>query len=410
MYSRNIANAATSAVLLMLAGQAVSAPYQFITLGGTTGGDTYTSAINDFGQVVGGTSEYVAGYGNVYRATKWSNGVATDLGTSTTVYYPNGYYTTPYTSRWSESINNLGQVAGAQDVVYSGNIGGRHAVVWSGNKTTELTTGTTADAYSHAYGLNNKGGVVGESYYSASGQTHATLWNGGQTTDLGALSSTGRSTAMAVNDKNQIAGYSGVASGQIHATTWIGNQMTDLGTLGGLNSFAYAINNAGLVAGISNIAYTDFNYQHAVVWNGTYAIDLTPTVELGGGSRADAINSYGQVVGAVWNADYQQHATLWNGTTAIDLNSQLAAEDAAAGWVLYTATGINDKGWISGNAYNTFTGATRGFMMSLAESDSTSVDYSYMFAAPAVPEPATHAMALMGLAVFAAGLARKTAA
>jgi probable HAF family extracellular repeat protein len=161
---------------------------------------------------------------------------------------------------------------------------------------------------------------------------------------------------------------------------WNGATATDLGTLGGTESYAAAINTAGQVAGY---AYTDSGAYHATVWNGTTATDLGT---LGGThSEARAINTAGQVAGYAYTANNAaQHATVWNGTTATDLNSFLDASTVSAGWVLYQATGINDNGWIVGNAYNSRLFENHAFLLSVT----------------AVPEAETYAMMLAGLGLM----------
>jgi len=63
------------------------------------------------------------------------------------------------------------------------------------------------------------------------------------------------------------------------------------------------------------------------------------------------MNNMGQVVGSSFTTgNSANHATLWNGTTAFNLNSFLDATTIDAGWVLTAAKGINDNGWIVGNA------------------------------------------------------------
>ena len=220
-------------------------------------------------------------------------------------------------------------------VVLSGSALSAHAASYT---FTDLgTLGGYANSYATA--INNAGQVAGSSWTDNNDDVYrATLWNGTTPTDLGTLGGTRRSSmANAINDAGQVAGWSGTANGSTHATVWNGTTATDLGTLGGYSSEAFAINNAGQVVGWS---YTADDPRH-------------PS---------------------------SSHATLWNGTTATDLNSVLDASTVSAGWVLDRATGINDNGWIVGNASNSLLGIQ-----------------SHAFLLTPVPEAETWAMMLAGL-------------
>lgn len=219
--------------------------------------------------------------------------------------------------------------------------------------TLTLLMGTQGDGTSFANAINNAGQVVGNSYpylsdFSPFPQSHATLWNGTTATNLGTPG--GGSFALAINNAGQVAGVQGN-----HATLWNGTTATDLGTLGGPTSVAYDINDAGKVVGDADInIYRDF---HATVWNGTTATDLGT---LSGGTRSSAldINNADQIVGYSWTTDASTdplgipttHAILWNGTTMTDLNSLLDLDAVSEGWTVTQATGINDQGWIVGDA------------------------------------------------------------
>ena len=85
--------------------------------------------------------------------------------------------------------------------------------------------------------------------YALSGTVHAqTAW---VPTDLGTLGGH-NSYARGINNAGQVVGDSQVASGATHAFLWSAvSGMVDLGTLGGTNSYARAINDAGQVVGYS---------------------------------------------------------------------------------------------------------------------------------------------------------------
>jgi probable HAF family extracellular repeat protein len=124
----------------------------------------------------------------------------------------------------------------------------------------------------------------------------------------------------------------------VRATLWNGSTTTDLGTLGGSDSIATGINNAGQMVGYANTS-----------------------------------------------GDQQQHATVWNGGIATDLNSFLDVATVSAGWILTQANAINDQGWIVGTAQNSVTGAQHAYLLT---------------ATAPVPEPESYALLLVGLGVL----------
>jgi probable HAF family extracellular repeat protein len=95
--------------------------------------------------------------------------------------------------------------------------------------------------------------------------------------DLGTLIGGTYSQGLGVNDAGQVAGFSEIAGSVArHAflytgTPGAGGLMHDLGTLGGMQSQGEAINNAGQVVGWSEIAGSTI--RHAFLYTGTPGVD-----------------------------------------------------------------------------------------------------------------------------------------
>jgi probable HAF family extracellular repeat protein len=223
----------------------------------------------------------------------------------------------PYASHvYVVAVNDLGQVVG---YAYEPGFPHSEAVLW-----TEGGTGGppenpqlrglgnfAGDDYWHsseAYGLNNRGQVVGW----ANGTDilldpwHAFVWQAGTMTDLGTLEPYGWGTSMArsITDTGLIAGWSQTApgdslSGNPHAFVYdlASSQLVDVGVD---ESWANSINAAGQVVG----AYTSASGEkHALYWDAAVGgRDLHELVSAGGSiSEAASINDAGLVVG--WGTD-----------------------------------------------------------------------------------------------------------
>lgn len=371
--SLSVVRLLAAGILLAGASHAKASVYSFIDLGVISNGiDSFAYGINNAEQTTGAVFTSMK---NGSTGVRWDGALPSILGTLGGSNYAQG-----------NAINSAGQVVGWSTTASHQN----HATLWNGTTPTILGT-LPGGADSEALAINSSGVVVGWSENNK-GDDRATLWNQNGAQDLGTIQPGGReSTATGINDAGQIAGYSDITTADgktTHATKWINGQAVDLGTLeGGSSSYAYAINNVGQVAGYS---YTADYTAHATLWNGTTAIDLGT---LGGtDSSAYGINNVGQVVGWAQNENYETRATLWNGTTATDLNSYLAPSAVEAGWYLYEARGINDRGSIVGLAFNFASGTHNAFLLSTVSP---------------VPEPETYVMLLIGLGVVAFMIRRK---
>jgi probable HAF family extracellular repeat protein len=162
--------------------------------------------------------------------------------------------------KWSEAlaINARGQVVGwsyRSDEL-------RHAFLWQDGK---MSRGKLPGGYM-AVAINNRGLAVGLCLgreYAA----RACLWQNGKVRDLRILRHGDRGRALAVNDRGQVVGRTGVGppSGKHHAFVWQDGRLTDLGGLRtGDWSAATAINDQGQIIGISKPTRVD--PSHAVLW------------------------------------------------------------------------------------------------------------------------------------------------
>ncbi len=131
---------------------------------------------------------------------------------------------------------------------------------------------------------------------------------------------------------------------------------------------AAAINNHNLVVGASGSNSTSGEFSHAFLYD--YSADtLLDLGTLNGGltSSAADINEHNQVVGSSWLVTQltsvydpaQYHAFLWENGAMSDLNTLLPA--GSSGWILTTATAINDNGDIVGSGL--LNGQVHGFLL-----------------------------------------------
>lgn len=167
--------------------------------------------------------------------------------------------------------------------------------------------------------------------------------------DLGTLGGSD-SSAQALNDSDQVAGWAETADGQRHAFLYNAGVMQDLGTLvGGSNSYATAINERGQVAGYSGI--NAFGPQFPEVDQG-FIWDQDGMKSLGalfcpcsyndryGKSGGYGINDQGWVTGdsETVRGNWVMHAMLWRAGSVDDLGG------GAGDWAISRLFDINDGG------------------------------------------------------------------
>ena len=174
--------------------------------------------------------------------------------------------------------------------------------------------------------------------------------------------------ATAINDRGQVVGISGTCDQAVgrfsaaHAVLWEDGRVTDIGNLGGTTwNTPMAINQRGDAVGFASEPGTDpDNPQlHAFLWTRRDGIRDLGALPGDVYSEAHGINERRQVVGVSCDAAGNCRAFLWQDGVMTDLNALVAPGYTG---LLTTAQDIDDRGAITGRAFDPSTGARPAFL------------------------------------------------
>jgi len=266
------------------------------------------------------------------------------------------------------AINGTGDVAGssrARDA--SGAPTGVHGFLHRGGAMYDI--GVPAPSNTVQINAMGSAGTIAASGDFGMGY----LWKDGQWSPMNF-----HGTPQAINAFDQVVGHFPLGAGE-RAFLYANGHAEELGTLGGLNSRANAINDAGLVVGSSTLAGE--SATHAFIYENGAMRDLGT---LGGTySTASAINSQGIVVGKSTDASGRTLAFIYDAggmrpllnmpgaQSAIGISDRGAVvgliddgaflydsgaftrldqlpEVRAAGWAAIFPVAVNERGWITG--------------------------------------------------------------
>jgi probable HAF family extracellular repeat protein len=315
---------------------------QILDLGTMGGISSAAYAINDSGLIVGSSvvlcPDPCPFDDAPTHAFVWQNGVFTDLGTL------------GGESSNANAINGVGAIVGSADPAGTET---DVATLWQNGQVTNL--GTFGGPGSVAYGINANGVIVGTADQPEGQFIRFTgfQWQNGNMTSLGVLSGGDWSVAQGINAAGVIVGQGTNSFGAIRALVWRNGKIRDLGNLAGGSPTAFAVANAINDAN-QIVGYSDFEraggIQHAFIWEKGKMTDLgiAPGVPPGSATQAYGINNAGQVVGSMTAPGFFAHGVLWNQGTAIDLGVLPKGN-------VSIAYGINSTAQIVGTANTTGT-------------------------------------------------------
>ena len=329
-----------------------SARYSVVDLGSRRA-ESVASDVNDAAQVVGYATGVADGNDDTARPVFFEEEHTVDLPTF------GGEYSEAF------AVNDSGQVVGVSEISATSS----RPFMFASDALIDL--GTLGGSFGAARDINNGGLVVGQANGPGDAFTHAFAYRDGVMTDIGLMVESDWSEAHAVNDAGQIVGFYETGEDGPEGLVLIKRafvfdgqtfQALPLGGAAVSDAAAADINEVGQIVGYFRTSAGDL---HAFQYEQGVTQDLG-TLPGGRRSSANAINGRGLAVGDAEAAGGEQHAVVYEGGAPLDLNTLIPAD---SGWVLQSATGINDAGQIVGYGVVQGSADLRAFLLTLAGAD-----------------------------------------
>jgi probable HAF family extracellular repeat protein len=271
---------------------------QMVNLGVVNADDFQSAAVdlNALGHAVG-TSTLKNGFA---RAALFRNGSAIGLTPELPPYEGDSF---------ASAINDDGHIVGAID---EQSIWVHRGILWANGTRTDL--GDLGGGWTRPADINNAGQVVGVSGTSVElGVPRAFLWQNGGMTDLGVVEGDHESAASAINADGVIVGTSGRIDETYEQRPFI-YENGAMRAIPVQSSEAYAtdINDAGVVVGIMRTSGASSPY-HAWIYADGVVTNLNSLVPTGSGlhlAYANAINNNGEIVGLAYDSQGRPHGFI----------------------------------------------------------------------------------------------------
>ena len=237
-------------------------------------------------------------------------------------------------------INNAGQIVGEATSYNNGNAT-TYGILNTGGNITVINPPTST--FSEANGINNVGQVVGN-FNGSTGQD-GFIYSNGRFTIITDPGNHGYISPYGINDSGQIVGQYAIYNGPASFIE-TGGVFTTILDPGAQDTWAYGINNSGVVAGTfydgSASHYHGFTYV-----NGSFTTIDDPSAS--GGTWVYGVNNVGQLVG--------NYIDGTGNHGFVDTAGSFVTIDDPATYGNTNARGINDAGQVVGIGFVATPGA-----------------------------------------------------